>query len=142
MKKIEIKYSTKWLINGCIYALVIGVPYLGYLMQSEVLQNFGVALMFLFGGLVTIVTACVGLGTLLAYIIKDRADQIDMYESLTTRNLLFYVCRILMLATVAIYIWIGYPVFGVYLLLAAGFMTWMHSIAGKNYAKFKETLKG
>lgn len=142
MKAPKVKESTKWVINLVLYGLWIGVPLLGWLYQSEVLQNFGVVLMFLLGGLVSLVAGLTSLATVLVYFVKDRVDRLEFYEGVAKRNTLYHVCRILMLAVIAVYIWIGYPVFGFYLLLVFLYMLWLNRLIITQYEEFKETLKG
>lgn len=142
MKKLKIKESTKWVINLTLYGLWISVPLLGWMYQSEVLQNFGVALMFLLGGLVSLFAFLTSLATVLVYFINDRVERMEFYEGVAKRNLLYHVCRVLMLVIIAVYIWIGYPVFGFYLLFVFGYMLWLNRLIITQYEEFKETLKG
>lgn len=142
MEKLKLKESTKWTINLTLYGLWIGVPLLGWLYQSEVMQNFGVALMFLLGGLVSLVAVLSSLATVLVQFVKDRVERLEFYEGVVNRSTLYYVCRGLMLAVIAVYIWIGYPVFGVYLLMVFGYMLWLNRLIITQYEEFKETLKG
>lgn len=142
MEKFKVKESTKWIVNLTLYGLWIGVPLLGWMYQNEVLQNFGVALMFLLGGLVSLVGFFTSLATVLVYFVKDRVERLEFYEGVAKRTLLYYVCRGLMLAIIAVYIWIGYPVFGFYLLLVYLYMLWLNALIIKQYEAFKETLKG
>lgn len=142
MKTLKVKESTKWVINLTLYGLCISVPWLGWMYQSEVLQNFGIALMFLLGGLVSLVACLTSIATVLVYFINDRVDRLEFYEGVAKRNMLYHVCRTLMLAAIAVYIWIGYPVFGFYLLLVYFYMMWLNALIIKHYEAFTETLKG
>lgn len=140
MKKSSMKYSTKWIYNIIIYSMVIGIPLIGYILQSDVLQNFGVAIMFLWGGMTAIGTTAIAVGLIIAYSLNDRPDKQDLYDALTERHLLFYVARLLALVTAITYIWIGYPLFGAYLLLLCGMNAWIYSLAIVHYDKFKLSL--
>lgn len=134
---VSISYPMRWAINAVVYSLAIGVPGAGYLFGVEIIQNFGVAIMCLWAMLSSLIVTATGMGVVLAYFMKDRADRLDLYEIMTERHLLFYVTRFMALVTALVYCAIGYPLLGVYLLILSACYIKLQSLAVKHYKQMK-----
>lgn len=129
MDRLKISDSTKWIANIVAYAVAIGVPLLGYMLKIEILVNFGVAIMVLWCLLMALGLSVTALAMAIAYFLTDNADALDLYESLAERNWLYYMTRVLSMVVAVVYIAIGYPLCGSYLLLCALISYWLHDKA-------------
>lgn len=138
MDRLKISDSTKWIANIVAYATAIGVPLMGYLLKIEILVNFGVAIMVLWSLLIAFGLTITALAMALAYFMNDNADALDLYESLAARNALYYTTRVLSVVVAVVYIAIGYPLCGAYLLLCAWLGHWLHAKAAVQYEERKK----
>lgn len=140
MSEVKKDHHQSWFRTTVVYSLLIGVPLLGYIMNSPVLQNFTTVLLVFWTAIQALAVLIIGGGLLMAAVLDDHTKKMDLFEALTKRSPLFYVARCLGLFLALMLVYIGYAGYGTWFLFCWCVLGWFYHQSTDEYAKFKKNL--